>query len=234
MTMQRISEITDLQLRQRWLDYLGRPDYHEQAPVKVLYYGHSFVQHLQDYFASLPTYMFNFGLDTREACIYYKSLSGATIDRLRKKSNVDKVNKMQAEIVILECGTNDLADVDLSAGDVCDKMMNLCRDVLDCRVREVIVSQVLLRGEAGLRNYDPDYTEKVYLYNHMVENALQYLPRASFWHHHNLWRDIEDHVVDGTHLNDLGNKKLYRSLKGALNTAITRVRPAWATRGQFS
>ena len=231
--MQRISEMTDIQVRQQWLDYLGRPDFYDESPVKILYYGHSFVAHFQDYVASLPCYMNNFGMEGRQAVVYYKSLSGAKIDRLIKKSNIDKINKMQPEIVVLEAGTNDLASVDLEPGEVCDNMVSLARDVLDCRVREVIVSQVLLRGKQGLIKNDPDFEEKVYLYNHQIESALQYLPRAAFWHHRNLWRDIEEHVEDGTHLNDLGHKKLYRSLKGALQAAVTRVRPAWATRGNY-
>ena len=228
--MQRISEITDINLRQRWLDYLGRPDQHADYPVKVLYYGHSYISHFQDYVASLPCYMSNFGIDSREAVVYYKGLSGATIDRLSKKSHMNKVNKMQPEVVIVEAGTNDLAKTELSAGDVCDLMMDLVRDLLDCRVREVIVSQVLLRGEAGYSKCDHEFEDKVYLYNHMVEGALHHLPRSSFWHHWKLWRDIELHVEDGTHLNDLGHKKLYRSIKGAINNVVTRVRPAWSAR----
>ena len=225
--MQRISEITDISLRQRWLDYLARPDPKDTSAVKILYYGHSFVGHFQDYLASLPLYMNNFGLQPYEGIVYYKSVSGATVDRLVKKSNLNKINKMNAEVVVLEVGTNDLAKEEKSAREVCEQVINLTREILDCRVREVIISQVVLRGDEGLKKARSDFTDKVYAYNHMVEGALSFLPRASFWHHHNIWRNIEDHVEDGTHLNDLGHKKLYRSLKGAVQSTVTRIRPAW-------
>ena len=226
--MERLSEITDLNERQRWLDYLGRPDPRETNPVKVLYYGHSYVSHFQDYVATLPYYMANFGMSLTEACVHYKGLSGATVGRLSKKSNLNKINKMQAEIIVLEVGTNDLADVEVTPGDLCDQVIDLARELLDCRAREVIVSQVLLRGKEGLKKADKDFEEKVYAYNHNIERAINFLPRASFWHHYNLWKDIENHVEDGTHLNDQGHKKLYRSLKGALQSTITRIRPAWS------
>ena len=45
----KISKIGDVGERQRVIDYLGRPDPDECRPVKILYYGHSFVQHIQDY-----------------------------------------------------------------------------------------------------------------------------------------------------------------------------------------
>ena len=223
----------DINERQAWLDYLGRPDQRADCPVKILYYGHSFVSHFQDYVATLPAYMSNFGMSNQEGVVYYKSLSGAPISRLAKRSKLNIVNKIQPEIVILEAGTNDLAEPDTYPGEVCDNLIDLIRGILDCRVREVIVSQVLLRGDEGLAKAAPDFTDKVYLFNHMVESALQYLPRAFYWHHRNLWREINDHVEDGTHLNDLGHKKLYRSLKGALNTAVARVRPLWIARGHY-
>ena len=224
--------ITDITERQRLLDFLGRPDPLEMNPVKVLYYGHSFVAHLQDYMATLPCYMGNFGLHFDEASVSYKSLSGASVDRLMKRSKVNQINRMQPEIVVLEVGTNDLSEYENTAGQVHDKVLQLVRDILDCRVRHVIVSQVLLRGERGLVGKDTDFENKVYDYNHRMEASLQLLPRTTFWHHRNLWRDIESHVEDGdgTHLNDIGHKKLYRSLKGGLKSTIRKIRPAWSCR----
>ena len=224
----KISKIGDVVERQRVLDFLGRPDPDECRPVKVLYYGHSFVQHMQDYMAALPYYMGNFGLDFNEASVYYKSLSGASVDRLRKKHNINFINRMQPEILVLEVGTNDLSEPEKTARYVHDKVLDLVRDILDCRVRMVIVSQVVMRGEKGLIGKDPDYEEKMYAYNHMMEGSLRLLPRTTFWHHRNMWRRIEDLVVDdGTHLNEQGNKRVYRSFKGALKSNIAAIRPAW-------
>ena len=231
--MSRISDIPEVAERQRFLDFLARPDPDEVCPVKVLYYGHSFVSHMQDFMATLPYYMGNFGISDNEASVYFKALNGAPITRLRKKSHITKICRMRPEIVIVEGGTNDLADRDNSAYDVRDMMLDLVRDILDCGPREVIVSQVLLRGKKGLIGYDPNYREKTYLYNHLIEEALQYLPRTSFWHHRKLWGDIEQYVEDGTHLNDVGHRKLYRSLKGAIQSTSRRLRPAWTSRDYY-
>ena len=224
----KISKITEVGERQRVLDQLVRPDPVECRPVKVLYFGHSFVQHMQDYMGSLPYYMGNFGLPYNEASVYYKSLSGANVERLRKKHNIDLVNRMQPEIVVLEVGTNDLSMVEKTALYVHDQVLELVRELLDCRVRLVIVSQVVMRGKKGLIGKDKDYEEKMHAYNHMIEASLNVLPRATFWHHWKMWGDIEVLVVDdGTHLNDQGNKRVYRSLKGALKSNIAGIRPAW-------
>ena len=224
----RISKIGEVGERQRLLNYLVRPDPNECSPVKVLYYGHSFVQHLQDYMASLPYYMSNLGLPYNEGSVYYKSLSGATVDRLRKKHNLDLVNRMQPEIVILEVGTNDLSLIEKTPLFVHDQVMELIRELLDCRVRKVILSQVVMRGKKGLVGRDQDYEEKIHAYNHMIEGSLRHLPRTAFWHHRNMWGDIEALVGDdGTHLNDQGNKRFYRSMKGAVKSTVAEIRPAW-------
>ena len=143
----RISKMGDVGERQRMLDYLGRPDPNECRPVKILYYGHSFVQHLQDYMASLPYYMGNLGLPFNEGTVHYKSLSGATVERLRKKHNLDLVNRMQPEILVLEVGTNDLSELDKTPQYVHDQVLELVRELLDCRIRKVVVSQVVMRGK---------------------------------------------------------------------------------------
>ena len=227
-SMQRISEIENVFQRQCVLDYLAFPDPREVSPVNVMLYGHSFVTHLKDYIASLPWYMWNLGMDRDKAVIGYKGLGGATVDRLRRPSSLDDLQRHSPEIVVIEAGTNDLARDYLTPQDVSDEMLKLVRDVIDCLVREVIVCQVILRGEQGMERAVPEFAEKVYEYNHRIEGELQYQPRASFWHHRNLWDvDIEEHVSDGTHLSDLGHKKLYRSIRGAVQSTVTKLRPAW-------
>ena len=227
---QRISKIVDLEERQQVLNYLVRPDPVECRPVKILYFGHSFVQHMQDYMAALPYYMGNFGLPFNEASVYFKSMSGAPVERLRKKHNLNLVNRMQPEIVMLEIGTNDLSEPEKSPRYVHDQVLELVREILDCRVRKVVVNQVVRRGKKGLIGKDQDFEEKIHSYNHMMEDTLKHLPRTLFWHHRNMWGDIEALVEDGTHLNDQGNKRVYRSVKGALKSVSTEIRPAWRSR----
>ena len=227
--MLRISEIDNVFHRQCVLDYLAFPDPHEVRPVNVLLYGHSFITHLKDYVVSLPWYMWNLGLDLDKASVGYMGLGGATVDRLRRTTRLDCLQRLSPEVVFIEAGTNDLARDYLSPLDVCEEMLKLVRDVIDCQVREVIVGQVILRGEKGMERAVPDFPRKVYEYNHMLEEALEFMPRASFWHHRNLWNiDLEEHVEDGTHLNSLGHKKFYRSIRGAVQSTMTRIRPAWS------
>ena len=229
LIMQRISQIENIFQRQCVLDYLAFPDPQEIAPVNVLLYGHSFVTHLKDYVVSLPPYMWNLGMDPEKARVGYKGLGGAKLDRLRAPANLDELQRLRPEVVVIEAGTNDLAHEHLLPVHVCDEMMNLVRDIIDCQVREVIVGQVILRGERGMERAVWDFEQKVYEYNHRIEDALQFQPRASFWHHRNLWDvDLEAHLEDGTHLNSLGHKKLYRSIRGAVQSTVNRIRPAWS------
>ena len=212
------------------LDYLGHPDEDDVSPVVSLYYGHSFVQHMVDYINTLPPYMKDFGIFPNQGSVFFQSKSGATVARLREDKNIRKILQLRPEIVVLEVGTNDLAREDMSPKDVADGVMELVRDVLDCHVREVVVDQVILRGKEGMERAVPEFKDKVHDYNRRIKNDLQYQPRASFWHHRNLWNvELEEHLEDGTHLNALGNKKLYRSVKGAIQSTMKRVRPAWGT-----
>ena len=227
--MQRISEIDNIYQRQCLLDYYAFPDPYDVSPVNVMLYGHSFVTHLKDYIAALPSYMWNLGMDYDKANVSYMGLGGATVDRLRRTARLDALQRQRPEVVIVEAGTNDLARDYLSPSDVCEEMLNLVRDIIDCQVREVVVCQVILRGAEGMQRAVPEFPEKVFEYNHRIEDALQYQPRVSFWHHRNLWDiEIEDHVEDGTHLNDLGHKKIYRSIRGAVQSTVNRIRPAWS------
>ena len=230
MPLQKISEITDIVERQKVLDHLGHPDPEDISPVKICYYGHSFVSHMVTYINTLPDYMQHFGIFPQQGSVVFEGKGGATVKRLREDENVRKILKMGPEIIVLEAGTNDLARADLSPKDVSDNMLELVRDMLDCHAREVVVDQVLLRGQEGMLRAVPEFEEKVHEYNRRIKDALQYQPRATFWHHRNLWNvDLEAHLEDGTHLNALGNKKLYRSVKGAMQSTMKKIRPAWAT-----
>ena len=225
----KISEIEDIVERQAVLDALGHPDPEDISPITTVYYGHSFVNRFQSYMKRLPWYMDNLGIPPFEGAVWCQGHGGATIARLREKQNIDALFRKRPEIVVVEAGTNDLARADLTAKDVTDQMLDLVRDIQDCHVREVIVSQVLYRGKVGLLRAVSDFPEKVVEYNRRIEYELQFLPRAAFWHHRNLWRvDLEAHLEDGTHLNDLGNKKLYRSLKGAVQYTSRLIRPGWS------
>ena len=225
----KISDIGDIEERQAVLDYLGRPDPDDISPVTMVYYGHSFVNRFDTYMQNLPWYMDNLGIPAFEGQVICQGLGGATVKRLREPENINKLFRKRPDIVVIEAGTNDLARANLTAKDVSDEMLELVRDILNCHVREVIVCQVIYRGKEGMLKAVDDFKHKVVEYNLRMEYELQFLPRTTFWHHRKLWNvDLEEHLTDGTHLNDLGNKKLYRSLKGAVQYTSRVIRPAWS------
>ena len=55
------------------------------------------------------------------------------------------------------------------------------------------------------------------LLNRYLKVVLEPIPYAIFWRHKGFWRAKTNFMArDGIHLNDLGQYKLYRGLRGAV------------------
>ena len=245
--MPRISSITDPEERQRAMDAVRTVDPTDDSRVSVLYYGHSFVHHLRDYIRRHAEWE-NWGFSPRQADIHYYSQGGATLDRMLQDDHLWHIEYMKPDIVIIEIATNDLArnGTNYTADKLAEKAHKLVLEIQDRGVKRVVLNQVLPRGELGMdrtikqsrgravpvtRKERLDavksFKDKAVSYNEYCHPLINAVPLCMFWHHHNLWKHIEDEVEDGTHLNDVGHSKLIKSLKGAVIVSMKVVRPAW-------
>ena len=245
--MPRISSIGDPGERQKAWTSLRTVDPLDDSSVSVLYYGHSFVRHLRDYVKKIPD-LNNWGFSHRQADIHYYSIGGATLDKLLQDDHLWHIEYMKPDVVIVEVATNDLArnGVDYTAEKIAEKTRKLLIEIQDRGVKRVVINQVLPRGEMGMDRTIKhsrgkalpvtrkerleavaSFKDKAVNYNICVEPKVNAESLCMFWHHHNLWKHIEDEVEDGTHLNDVGHSKLIKSLKGAAIVSMKVLRPAW-------
>ena len=245
--MPRISEIKDPEERKQAMDDLLKVDPSDDTRVTVLYYGHSFVQHLRDYVKTREE-LKNWGFAPRQADIHYYSQSGATIERLLQPQHLWHIEYMKPDIVIIEVATNDLSREgnDYHPDTLSIKAQQLVLEIRDRGVKRIVLNQVLPRGEMGMdRSIKKSkgrcvpisreerleavkqFRERVVRYNEACHPLINSMDLCMFWHHHNLWAHISEEVEDGTHLNAMGHSKLIKSLKGALIVSMKLIRPAW-------
>ena len=77
---------------------------------KILLLGHSFISQFKRFVKNNQTHFtYSLNLDPREVMVQYSSLPGATVTAIRKKRLSD-VEDFEPDMVILQIGTNDLAD----------------------------------------------------------------------------------------------------------------------------
>ena len=196
--------------------------------IWVLYYGHSFVTRFEDYIHRNPR-KDNLGLPHDQIELYYYGISGAKVDNLLDPAHLWEVERIRPELVIVEIGTNDLAKASVKPADLAWKTKYLVRELKNRLVRRVVVNQVIYRGPEGMKRAVDNFRGKVVIYNKLCRAALATEPGCTFWKHHCLWKYIE-HLVkpkDGTHLNELGQLKLCRSLKGGVICSMKIIRPAF-------
>ena len=245
--MSKISDIKDPGERQRAMSELLRVDPTDDSRVTVLYYGHSFVHHLRDYVRHQEGWR-NWGFSPRQAEIHYYSQSGATIEKMLLPEHLWHIEFMRPDIVVIEIATNDLArnGTKYTPERLAEQARELVLAIRDRGVKQIILNQVLPRGETGMDRTIKqsrgravpvtraerieackNFKEKAVNYNELCHTDINSIPSCRFWHHHNLWKHIDQEVKDGTHLNDVAQSKLIKSVKGAVIVSMKLIRPAW-------
>ena len=106
-------------------------------------------------------------------------------------------------------GSNDLCDESCDAETVSlviEALVELLHK--DLKVKFTMVCDVIPRENSPYTSYN----EKVYQLNSYLKKALTNAPFAKTWHHHSLSNPtVNMYMPDGIHLNEAGNKALYRS-----------------------
>ena len=150
-------------------------------------------------------------------------------------NNLNHIERVAPELVVVEIGTNDIANGCFGPAVLELKVESLIKELKDRKVRFIVINQVIYRGEGAY----PDMTErdrknamrlfqcKTVSYNIQCEKRINKIPNCMFKKHQGLWSDIESCVDKrGTHLNDNGHKKLFNSLRSGVMRAMRKIRPA--------
>ena len=124
--------------------------------------------------------------------------------------NLHVVASFAPDIIVLQLGTNDLSRFDpLVVGSSIEDLVRILYDKYDVKV--VCVCQTLHRGA------DPAFNVRVRALTKYLKTFLEPLPYFFFWGHMGFWNTTRRFLArDGVHLNEQGQYKLFRSLRGAV------------------
>ena len=182
--------------------------------------GHSYISRLHK---DVQNGIFpnNFGL--REFKVAFVSRPGATVSTLNQI--LHQVTQLHPRVVVLQIGGNDFSgDRRQDHLDVASGIVRLAR-----RLRAFHSVEAVYVGKLFYRNLHTKYlptSNHVDRYNSKVDDVNTFLDsvaktlksRQISIHNHKGRQQLRHDILqrDGTHLNNLGAKKFYRSIRGAL------------------
>ena len=176
---------------------------------RVLILGHSFIKRLKQFVRNNSN---DFDLDFQislPVLIRWHGVGGRTVEKtLTFDTHV--LHSFRPDVVILQLGSNDLVTLSpLRVGSAIDEFVHFLHD--SCGVQLVCVCQTIRRFSAEAFN------TKVGMLTRYLRVVLDPIPYAMFWGHRGFWQAKDNfYTPDGVHLNSRGQRKLYRSLRGAV------------------
>ena len=116
------------------------------------------------------------------------------------------------DVVVLDFGTNDLAD-GCSAELLVDQVMSVADTLVDCYgVRNVVVTEIFPRAE-GRYPCPPGFNVEARHFNLLLHDRLATYPRVQLHHHQGMVDNFKQYLGDGVHLNGAGLTKYSKSLR---------------------
>ena len=194
------------------------------TPTKIQIFGHSFVRRLKSFLADSEGLCKNFDLNV-PVDVRFSGFPGATAVTLL--SNIGQVKHFRPDIVVVLVGTCDLSNADISTTSVVTQIKDLCKALIGCGVKHVVVMQILNRQFYTKSKHPVDipwFNARVLEINNMLTSTLtQECARCIFWKMKGFWSaecQQSAFCVDGVHLSQSGNFKLYRNIRSALIFAL--------------
>ena len=183
------------------------------SPPSVLLLGHSFIRRLRDdlrsHFDSRADD--TFGLQD-DAIVHFHGVGGLTVAKLRRDLGI--VSSLSPHVVILELGTNDLANLSPEVtGSEIEELVRLLLDTFSVRV--IGVCEVIPRVRA------PFFTGAASILNQYLCGVLEPISNVFCWRHRGFNNpSVDPYLPDGVHVNSFGQYCLYRSYRGAILKAL--------------
>ena len=196
------------------------------ALIRAVVVGHSFIRRLRVHLAQEKGPNFNFGLDPAIVDVTMMSRGGLTVHNCLHDGMLQRVKSLAPHLVYIELGSNDATNAYLSENAIVNDMCTIARSLVQAGVQRVIFGQVLWRSEEGIPAAVQHYNWKVVMLNRRMCHLLPTMPSTSYWKHRGLWNSVHPILLpDGVHLTDVGNHRLFRSIRGALIHAIPFIQP---------
>lgn len=181
---------------------------------KCIILGHSFVRRLKDDLLDGFDPRAKQGFDIKDVNIRLSGIGGRTVAKTLR-FDLPTVLHYRPDIVIIELGTNDLAQ-------------NIAPEVIGSQLEELVQRlkqdlSVLVVGVCKIitRRDRNDLEESVYKLNKYIDIVINDIPNCFTWAHRKLLEPTGNvYLRDGVHLNKDGQYRLYRSYRGAVLNAL--------------
>ena len=179
------------------------------VPVRVLVLGHSFIHHLHTFLLRNLDAQIATSLSLPGDLIRWHGIGGRTVFKTIS-FDLHVVEEFAPNIVILQLGTNDLANTSaVETGSAIEDLSQLLHGSYDVQV--VCVCQTIYRQNS------PSFNRQVDLLTRYLRVVLEPLPYTIYWRHTGFWRCKSRFLArDGVHLNSRGNYNFFRSVRGAV------------------
>ena len=147
--------------------------------------------------------------------ISFHGVGGRTIANVRK-FDLNIIRRLSPDIIVLKLGSNDLNKLPAQAvGSELEISVRYLHD--EFNEKSIVVCQVIRRHSPQCAAYNVKVT-KLHLY---LKSVLEPIPYCFYWRHRGFWNPRGNiYLPDGVHLNDLGNLKLFRSIREAVIKAV--------------
>ena len=195
---------------------------------KILLLGHSFISHFKRFLkTNLNTFSYSINLNPREVMVQYASCPGATVEKLERTCMSD-VEDFEPDVVVLQIGTNDLADPTCTPEKLVKKITGLVRTLLTTyKVKYVAVLQILHRFPSSRPTRHkvdvPTFNKKVDDANDLLTKSLSGVPGCRFWRHKGFWGAHQRATIanDGVHISQsFGQRRYFYSIRAVAVSSL--------------
>lgn len=197
------------------------------AGVRVLILGSSHVHHLNNAMYNPRKHRIQPSFNLYDVDVRFWGIPGMRARDLNRHSWV--VTTFQPHVVYLQIGGNDLDD-GIGPEVVGDMVVSFAEWMIkSAGVVSVVVGEFFPR--LITRNVEvTSYNVRVSTVNDYVETCLESCPSCMLWRHKRMFPpvDILLKTRDGVHLNDVGNERWFKSIRGALIWARSECYAYWA------
>ena len=191
---------------------------------KVLITGHSYVYWLRQYGRSRPAIpalpsalplVLALGLEQYD--VKFQGMRGAKLTHYTRNAIFDEIKRSSPKMVVLQLGGNDL-DSQIPPQLIGMRLYEFAKDVVvrhSC-VKQIVVCQAIRRRKWRHLSYE-EGAARVATFNEFIVAACGGCAQIKVWKHKGMW--LTQHNIfrrDGVHMNELGNHKFYRSMRGAV------------------
>ena len=192
------------------------------APL-ILMAGHSFVKRLASDRRANHSSDLTFGLKEKFS-FFFQGYSGANVGSLRTEI-IPFVWDLQPSHVILDIGTNDLADRSVDPVAVGDAIVALATEIAELQyVHVVIIFGILPRMPPARfkRRTRVDFNSIFQQANDQLRRSSATVAKLRFWPMRGLYSDPLSFLCpDGTHLNTNGMRKYTRLVRNAIIACLS-------------